>query len=122
METRSKLPDVTSDGIGQSAPNGGAAVAPPVEPSPAPPGGESPAPAPLPAAEVPRGFVNSPEQVRRGVLDESGRSHGQSDQDFWSGKSRPNQAPVQPAERTIDLRGGPDDPKLKAPNHRMWWS
>lgn len=29
----------------------------------------------------------------------------------------PNQAPVQPAERTIDLRGGPDDPKLKAPNH-----
>ena len=26
----------------------------------------------------------------------------------------PNQARVQPAERTIDLRGGPDDPKLKA--------
>ena len=55
-----RLPNVTSDGIGQAAPNGGAAGAPPVATSPAPPGGESPAPDSLPPAEVPRGFVNSP--------------------------------------------------------------
>mgnify|MGYP000896966209 CR=1 FL=1 len=56
-----KLPGVTSDGIGQGGPNGGpAVVAPPATSSPAPPGGESPAPSQLPPAEVPRGTVSSP--------------------------------------------------------------
>lgn len=49
-----KLPSVTSDGIGNVT------TTPPTVTNPGPVGGESPADGGMPPAEVPRGFVNSP--------------------------------------------------------------